>query len=145
MYAIPMGLVPPRGAFPASWQSSRLSHCSNKEQKQREAAVRASSNSEGISLKCLGSQSRASRAGTDSPVQGHTLPVIVCELAAFDIWHRDHTTALVLAIPNGAGNLQHSQHSPVPARGKKALRALPTCALPCTACWGHRAPICLCK
>lgn len=60
------------------------------------------------------------------PMQGHTLPVIVCELAAFDIWHRDNTTAFVLAIPNGAGNLQHSQDSSVPAQGKKTLRALPT-------------------
>lgn len=52
-------------------------------------------------------------------MQGHTLPVVVCELAAFDIWHRDDTTAFVLAIPNGAGNLQHSQNSAVPAQERE--------------------------
>lgn len=64
--------------------------------------------------------------GRETPTQGHPLPVIVCELAAFDIWHRDNTTAFVLPVPDGAGNLQHSQHSSVPAQGKKTLRALPT-------------------
>lgn len=57
--------------------------------------------------------------GTATPPCGHGLPVIVHELAAFDVWHGDNTAALVLAIPDGAGNLQHSQDSAIPAQGKR--------------------------
>lgn len=57
--------------------------------------------------------------GTATPQCGHSLPVIVHELAAFDVWHGDNTAALVLAIPDGAGNLQHSQDSAIPAQGNR--------------------------
>lgn len=92
-----------------------------------------------ISLKCLSSGSSLALLLSREPghssllVSGHDLPVIVCELAAFDIWHRDHTTALVLAVPNGAGNLQHSQHSSIPVQGEKMpslLCAQTSCSSP---------------
>lgn len=71
------------------------------------------------------STGRAARAsaeqsqGTATPPRGHGVPVIVHELAAFDVWHRDNTAAFVLPIPDGAGNLQHSEDSAIPGQGKK--------------------------
>lgn len=81
-----------------------------------------------MSPECLSPGSKAqgvqlgsllSRARAQQPPVLHGLPVIVHELAAFDVWHGDNTAALVLAIPDGAGNLQHSQDSAIPAQGKR--------------------------
>lgn len=47
---------------------------------------------------------------------GSDLPVIVCELAAFDIWHRDDPKPFVLSIPNGARYLQDTQDTPFPKK-----------------------------
>lgn len=67
---------------------------------------------------CSSGLCRAEPGHSNPPVL-HGLPVIVHELAAFDVWHGDNTTALVLAIPDRAGNLQHSQDSAIPAQGNR--------------------------
>lgn len=60
--------------------------------------------------------------------EGSLLPVIGGQLAASDIWHGSDSTALVLAIPNGAGYLQYAQDTPVPKTGKTVRD------------WGHTIP-----
>ena len=44
-----------------------------------------------------------------------SLPVVGGQLAASDVRHRSDPAALVLPVPDGAGHLQHTQDTPVPA------------------------------
>lgn len=60
-------------------------------------------------------RSQQRNKGGGRPVPRESLPVVGGQLTASDVWHRSDPAALVLPVPDGAGHLQHTQDTPIPA------------------------------